>query len=120
MSDLAVRALLVGGVVLAAVTVVAILRKRNAMPHRVVRDTGLASGLYLLTSSACADCGPARAILRGRLGTGNFVEYSWEENREVLERLAVDAVPSTLLVSDDGSGSLWAGVPEEMFLAVDP
>jgi hypothetical protein len=120
MSDPAARLLLVVVAVVVALGVAGILRRRAIAPKRVLRNTRLAPGTYFFTASACIDCGPVRSLLDNRLGPDGYVEYTWEADQKTLESLKIDVVPATLVVNEDGSGTLWAGAPDAMFSAVDP
>lgn len=121
MGDLAPRAAAVAVVLLVVSAVVLALRlidrRRN---HRRMAETGLAPGIYLFTSGACAECGPAREALEARLGRGGFAEVAWETDRGVFATLGIDEVPCTLVVDDSGSASVWRGMPERMFSVIDP
>jgi len=120
MSDLAFRVALVGLALLIAFAAVSIWRRRSRSPHRTLKKTGLEPGVYFFTSSSCADCGAVRKRLASRFGDDGFVEFSWESDRKVLERLDIGVVPSSLVVAGTGAGTLWAGAPDEMFSVVDP
>lgn len=119
-SDFAVRLLLVGVVLATAVVVALSLRRRSRSSKRLVRNSGLPSGVYFFSSSACLECSPVRESLLGRLGPDGFEENSWESNRELFDAINVDVVPSTLVVDESGLGTLWRGAPESMFSVVDP
>jgi multisubunit Na+/H+ antiporter MnhE subunit len=119
MSELTVRLLLVVSVVTVSLVLIGFLRKKSTTA-RTIKKTNLAPGLYFLTSQTCADCAPVRRVLKDRYGDAGFVEYSWESDREILESLRVDLVPSTLWVDKSGSGKIWPGAPDAMFSVVDP
>ncbi len=119
-SDFGARLLLVVLVVVSAFLVVSTLRRRSRTPHRIVKRSGLAPGVYFFSSSTCADCSPVRDTLIARLGRDGFVEYSWESDRELLSSLDVEVVPSTMVVDEAGVGTLWSGGPGPMFSVVDP
>jgi hypothetical protein len=109
MDEVWVRLALVASALGIAFVVAFILRFRAKSPRRL-ETTGLNVGVYLFTSSACPDCGPARTKLSEKLSEG-FVEMSWEEEPAVFEKLGVSGVPATLVVEADGSGTLFPGQP---------
>lgn len=115
MTDVMGRVLVVGAVLLVSIVVALLWKRREASPVQRIRNTGLSPGIYFFSSSSCAECGPVRSSLIDRLGEQRFVELSWESNPEIFERLRVDAVPATLMVTESGSGKLSTGHIESMF-----
>jgi hypothetical protein len=112
MDEVWVRAALVVGATLLVVFVSWLVRRRPA--GRSLNHTGLRPGVYLFTSRTCGDCDGARLRLGGRLGAGGFTEVEWEMEPELFNELAIDRVPSTLVVSPDGRG-VWAeGTPADL------
>lgn len=103
--------LIAGGFVLAGVVTVASRRRRRTAP-RELETTGLKAGVYLMTSETCPDCGPVRSLLDETLGPDGYVEMSWEREPDLFQHLDVDVVPATLVVGDDGSGTMWPGPPD--------
>lgn len=101
------RAILVLVLVVVVGIVVVIARHRPLVRSRALTDTGLAAGVYLLTSEGCATCDRSRSTLESR--SMEFTELSWQADPELFERLAVDAVPSVLEVAPDGSARWWRG-----------
>lgn len=121
MGELATRVALVLVVaVIVFVTVVGMRHHERRSGRRRVGETGLEPGVYLFTSAACAECGPAREALDARLGPERYVEVAWERDRALFERLEIDQVPCGLVVDDFGTASLFPGLPERMFSVVDP
>lgn len=119
MNDVGARLALVAAVVAVSGAVIFLLRSRSTTSRSVSAD-GFKPGVYFLTSSACSDCEPVRQVLIDRLGSGGFTEYSWESDRQILESLRVDTVPSTMIVDQSGKGIIWLGAPAAMFSVVDP
>jgi hypothetical protein len=112
MDEVWVRSLIVGGAVGLVVLVSWLSRRRRA--GKSLSATGLDPGVYLFTSRTCGDCETARERLAGRLGTDAFQEVEWEVSPGLFTELAINRVPSTLVVRADGSG-VWAeGVPAEL------
>jgi hypothetical protein len=118
MNEVALRLALVVGVVLLSLIIVVVMRRR---PVVSALDRGeLDPGVYLFTSSDCSDCAGARARLGELLGTSSFIEISWENDPELFKQLGIDAVPSTLVVGDDGSASIHAGMPDRVVRGLNP
>jgi len=86
------------------------LSRRSRVPGRRIVDTGFAPGLYLFSSRTCNDCATARQRLAGVA----FTEIAWEEEPQTFERLGIADVPSTLVVSANGSGTWYRGVPRSV------
>lgn len=120
MDEIWVRLALIGGALAVAGLVTIALRARAKGKPRRMEATGLPPGVYLFTSEACADCGSVRRALGQALGDAGFVERSWEEEPGLFHRLGVDAVPATLVVEPDGSGTLWPGRAEQVLAALGP
>lgn len=101
------RLLIVMAVVAVVVAVTLLLRRRRTIRRYDVADSGLPAGVYLLTSDGCATCEKARLTLvqRGM----SYTELSWQKNPDVFERLAIDAVPSVLMIEADGAGAWYRG-----------
>lgn len=111
MGDLTLRLVVIATVGVAVAVFAFVLRKVRTRPRRIIPSTGLAPGVYLLTSAACVECSQARAKLSDMLGREGFTELPWEAQSQTYQRLGITAVPSTLLVAPDGSGVWHAGVP---------
>ena len=118
MDEIWVRLALIAGALGITFVVILILRFRAKAPRRL-ESTGLNVGVYLFTSSACPDCGPARDKLSEKLDDG-FVEMKWEEEPAVFEELGVSGVPATLVVEADGSGTLFSGQLEKVINRLGP
>jgi hypothetical protein len=111
MADVWPRVALVAGALLAVLVVVLVLRRSGG--GGVERSsTPLAAGVYLFTSSTCADCVGAREKLVEHLGGAGFVEIAWEEDPETFSREGIDVVPCTVVVAGDGSATRFPGIPE--------
>jgi hypothetical protein len=112
MDEVWLRTLAVTGVVGVVVLVARLSRRRRI--DRSLSATGLDPGVYLFTSRTCGDCDAARRRLADRVGPDAYREVEWELEPGLFTDLAIDRVPSTLVVAVDGSG-VWAeGVPSEL------
>lgn len=120
MDELVTRLTLIGGALALAVLGVVVMRARARRSTRQVSATGLATGVYLFTSTACPDCETARRKLTGELGEGAFDEIRWEDEPGIFDQLGVDAVPATMIVADDGTGTLWPGAPDRAIARFGP
>lgn len=112
MSEVWVRAILIGSVFALAGAILIGARYRSRLTPRKIEATGLEEGMYLMTSSACPDCATARDRLETALGEKGYTEMSWERDPEVFESLDIDGVPAVLIVGSDGSGEVWSGQPD--------
>lgn len=120
MDDLWARVgLAVGALVVAGIAVM-VQRFRARQPVETIAHTGLRRGVYLFSSSGCATCRQARERLQATLGASGYVEFSWEKHAEQFHQVGVDAVPSVLLVGEDGGGRLYPGQPERALLDLEP
>ncbi len=118
--ELATR-LVVVGLVIAFVAVTAwYFRRRDRLPMRKLGRVDLDPGIYLFTSTQCLECVSAREFLSAQLGKDGFVEMSWENNKEQLDRYRIDAVPATLAVDGSHHGRVWFGKPPRTIFAGDP
>ncbi|MFO7293072.1 MAG: hypothetical protein FWJ92_10865 [Actinomycetes bacterium] len=107
------RLIVVAAVTALVVGIVLLLRRRPPVSARRIPVTGLAAGVYLLTSDDCNTCVRARneLVRRGVPHT----ELSWQKNPDVFESLNIDAVPSVIEVGGDGSATWWrGGVPRRL------
>ena len=120
MDDVLVRLALVLGALLVALIFIVTIRMKSRGKPRQVNDHGLGPGLYLFTSSACPDCGTARREIQQAVGNEGFAELSWETNPGDFHRLGVASVPATLVVSDDGSATLYPGSPKKALQLLSP
>ena len=117
MDETLVRLVLVLGT-LAVVGLVAWIETRRTRPaNRVVSDTGLESGVFLLTSNDCESCERARATLARRT---EYTEMSWQEAPETFQHLDIEAVPAVLVVDETGRGVLSFGNPRFVRLGGNP
>ena len=86
------------------------LARRRHRPVQKISSLDLVAGVYLFTSEGCDTCATARAKLADSLGDG-FTEFVWEREPEHFAALAIEAVPSVLVVDDSGHGRLYPGQP---------
>lgn len=111
MSEVWLRLGIVGiAVLIALVTVLALRRRRG--PSSRIEARSLPPGVYLFSSSTCVDCIPARNRLQEVLGASGFVEIEWEQEPELFDGLGIDVVPSTVVVSEDGTAARFPGMPD--------
>lgn len=120
MSDLWLRLGLIGGALIVVAAVTLILRSRTTGRPRRLEATGLDPGVYLFTSATCPTCSAARRSLTGQVGESGFVEVSWEQDPATFDRLGIDAVPATAIISPGGSGTLWPGAPRTDSIPLGP
>ena len=119
MDEIWIRLTLISGAMGVALLVTMILRSRSSSGSRRLETTGLAKGVYLFTSSGCLDCLSAREALVESLGD-QFVEIEWNRNPALFDQLGVSAVPATLLVEPDGSGTVFPGQPGRALSRLGP
>lgn len=112
MDEIWARAAVVTGALAVAGVVVAIQRWQARRPVRMVGDTGLPSGVYLFTSTECESCLRARDSLDTELGPTGYREIIWNDDADRFDSIGVDAVPTVLVVSQDGRGRLYPGQPD--------
>ena len=120
MDDVVARLALIGGALLVAAATTALIRRRTNRAPRRIDSTNLRAGIYFFSSTACPDCRSARRTLESTLGENGYAEFSWEENPGLFHDLGVDAVPATLVVNVDGTGTLWAGKPDAALVSRGP
>lgn len=120
MDEIWLRLGLIGGALAVAALATMLLRVRVHGRPRRLEDTRLDPGVYLFTSAACPDCASVRRALTEALGANGFIEVRWEEEPGAFDRLGVDAVPATLVVESNGSGTLWPGRAKEALAALGP
>jgi hypothetical protein len=120
MSEVWVRlALILGALALALVTTV-VLRGMTRGRAIVIAAAGLRPGVYLFSSATCLDCESARAAIDTRMGPGGFVEIKWEEEPGPFHDLGIEAVPTTVIVHDDGSAEVFPGMPDKALEGFGP
>ena len=108
MSEVWIRVGLVAGA-LAIAAVAAMVWRARSRRSRDVPAGALSTGVYLLTSSSCPTCVPARQRVVDALGEDGFVELSWEEDPEAFQDSGVDIVPALLVVGGEGRARLYPG-----------
>jgi hypothetical protein len=119
MNEVWLRLAIVIGAVVVSLLIVAMLRRRPAVSGS--RDGGaLGPGVYLFTSSTCADCVGARERLEDVLGSDGYLEIGWEDDPGLFTHLGIDAVPCTVVVGVDGSASLHPGMPDGALGGLNP
>ena len=119
MDDVWLRLAIVVGVVATSLLIVIVMRRTPAASEGV-DSGGLYPGVYLFTSSTCADCVGARALLEDTVGSGGYVEIEWEKEPGLFAQLGIDAVPCTVVVGDDGSASVQPGMPDQALRGLNP
>ncbi len=120
MDDALVRLVVILGAVLVALLVGVAIRKKNRSRPEPMDDPGLDPGVYLFTSSACQGCVPARRAVQAALGEEGFIELDWESSPGEFHRLGVGAVPTTIVVSEDGSAMRYPGPPQHALRSLGP
>jgi hypothetical protein len=118
MSEIWLRLGIVAGGVVLGLLAVFILRRRG--PRIATEAIGLDPGVYLFSSSTCADCVPARDRLADDLGQAGFVEIRWEDAPVLFEELGVEAVPCTMIVSEAGVATRFPGMPDRALERLNP
>lgn len=103
--------IVVVAVVFATALGIAMARRGRQRAVRMIPSSDLAAGLYFFSSDGCATCDAARALLVDSRGD-DFDEFVWEQHPQTFQKLAIDAVPSVLLVDETGSGRLYPGQPK--------
>ena len=109
MNEVWLRVVIVGLTLLAVAAIVFWTRRPSA--RSIERINGLAPGIYLFTSSTCADCIGAKEKLIDVFGEGGFAEIQWEKSPDVFTRVGIDVVPCTVVVAPDGTSTLHPGLP---------
>jgi hypothetical protein len=112
MSEELGRALVVIAVIAAAIGIGLIASRVKRPPHPPVdvSDLGSAPGILIFTSTDCANCGEALALVRGQPLPVREVTNELEPGR--LAAAGVEAVPLTIVLAPDGSQvASFAGVP---------
>jgi hypothetical protein len=66
------------------------------------------------------DCQSARAAIDARIGPDGFIEIKWEEEPGAFNDLGIEVVPTTVIVSDDGSAEVFAGMPNKALKGLGP
>jgi hypothetical protein len=119
MNEVWLRLAIVIGAVAVSLLIVAMLRRRPAVSANR-EGVPLHPGVYLFTSSTCADCVGARERLEDMLGSSGYIEIGWEDDPGLFTHLGIDAVPCTIVVGDDGAASLYPGMPDGALGGLNP
>ena len=106
MSEVGLRLVIVGAVVVLAVGFGLVLRSGRLARRRSVVLPGVGPGVFLFTGPGCASCDTVRATLE-ELGVQHS-EIAAEHDR--FPR-AIDRVPTVAVLDGDGTGWALAGVP---------
>ncbi|HEU4318596.1 MAG TPA: hypothetical protein VFS66_00795 [Acidimicrobiia bacterium] len=112
MDDVWLRVVVVAGALVIAGAVSLLLRRNGRRPVRYLDGVELSPGVYFFSASTCDTCDAAREALSRIVVPGTFTEFAWEERPALFESMRVDVVPATLVVTNDGSAALYAGVPK--------
>ena len=120
MDEIWLRLGLIAGALAVALVVTLVLRARASAGPTRIEATGMAEGLYLFTSSSCGDCRSARKTMNETVGDAGFVEINWEEQPGIFHQIGVGAVPATMVVANDGSGTLYSGSPLRALATLGP
>ena len=106
------------GLVIAAILVVIVVSRliarwqRPAHPPIDLGDFGPRPGVVVFTSTDCANCREALAIVRSL--DVPYREVTWELEPGVFDGIGIEAVPLTTVVDDAGGVQLLAaGVPRK-------
>lgn len=100
------------------VLVVASVRHRSVRSPRPVRAESMQAGVYLFASSTCETCDRAREKLDRGIGEDGYTELVWEQDPGPFGELGVEAVPSVVVLGNDGTGRLFPGQPERALRAI--
>lgn len=119
MSEVWLRLALVTAGIAVAIGVALVLRRPVAHPAKT-KTAGLGPGVYLFSSSTCVDCVAARARLVDALGPTGFVEIDWDDDPGPFAELLIDAVPCTVIVSEEGLATRFPGMPDRALEELSP
>ena len=119
MSEVWLRLAIVAAGIVVALGVALVLRRPVAHPV-TTKGAGLGPGVYLFSSSACVDCVAARARLLDALGPTGFVEIDWEDDPGSFAEFMIDAVPCTVIVSEEGMSTRFPGMPDRALEELSP
>jgi hypothetical protein len=119
MSDAGIRlfvVVVIVGVILVAAAIAG--RARKARPQRITRDD-LPPGVHLFTSTTCATCTEARAVIASVYGD-SFSETRHEQDPQSFGRHGIAQVPTAIVVLADRTALVFEGVPRKRDLPVVP
>ncbi|HKY48927.1 MAG TPA: hypothetical protein VJQ79_13195 [Acidimicrobiia bacterium] len=119
MSDTGIRLAVIGVIVVIVLMAAAVAgRARKARPRRSTRDD-LPPGVHLFTSTTCATCTEARAVITSVYGS-SFSETRHEEDPQSFGRHGIARVPTAIVVLADRHALVFEGVPRKRHLPVVP
>ena len=119
MSEVWLRLAIVTAGIVVALAAAVVLRRPVA--HSVTtNEAGLGPGVYLFSSSTCVDCVAARACLLDALGPTGFVEIDWEDDPGPFSAFGIDAVPCTVIVTEEGTFTRFPGMPNRALEELSP
>ncbi len=113
------RLLVVAGALVLVGLLVFLIRPRRRRGHPF-DGAGLQPGVYLFTSTTCADCMTAKARLAEGLGPSGFVEIEWERDPDLFTRVGIGLVPCTVVVASDGASTRYPGLPDGLLDPLSP
>ncbi len=113
------RLLVVGGALVLVALFVFLIRPRRRQ-GRLFDGAGLRPGVYLFTSTTCADCMTAKARLVEGLGPSGFVEIEWEKDPDLFTQVGIGLVPCTVVVTSDGASTRYPGMPDGLLETLSP
>ena len=119
MSEVWLRLAIVAAGTVVVLGVALVLRRPAAHPV-TTKTKALAPGVYLFSSSTCVDCVAARARLVDALGPTGFVEIDWEDDPGTFAEFGIDAVPCTVIVSEEGMATRFPGMPDRALEELSP
>lgn len=103
MTDLTLRLLVVGAVVVVAGIAALVAHRYGAPYHRPIQITGvdLPPGIVVFTSTDCSKC--KRALARAKKVGAPLREVTYELERPLFEAAGIEGVPLTVVVDENGT-----------------
>lgn len=120
MSEIWVRLAVVVGALALAFVIAMVVRGKTRRRPVVIDAAGLRPGVYLFSSATCLDCQPARAAMEAVMGPGGYTEIVWDEQQGPFHDLGIEAVPTTVIVAENGSATMFPGVPDSALNRLGP